>query len=159
VQSARETVLLGDAWTLRDRGAMRPEDAVQWWLRNGNGRERSDDGEILDTTLERLSMGLDALALDDALPGGAGTGGARHDRIESDIVDLEELVDTSKPSLTFLEIALRDDDGYPIGDEMFEVDLPDGRTWTGQLDTAGCARVDDIPRGHCVVRFPRLAAA
>jgi hypothetical protein len=141
-----------------ERAAMRAEDAVQWWMRHGSGRERSDDGEIVDTTIERLSMGLDALVVDDALPGNTGGGPVQHLPIEDHATDLKDLVDTSAPSLTFLEIALRDDDGYPIGHEAFEVDLPDGRVWTGTLDTAGCARVDGIPRGHCVVRFPRLAA-
>src|SRR5688572_26804122 len=86
VDAARERVLLGDASALREREAMRPEDAVQWWMRHGDVRERSDDGEIVDTTLDRLGIGLDALVIDDALPGGAGTG-VRHDPIESDIVD------------------------------------------------------------------------
>lgn len=155
VPSAPGGMRLGDAWG--QSGAMRPEDAVQWWMRHGDVRERSDDGEIVDTTLERLAMGLDALMIDERLPGSGD--GMRHDPLESDIVDLEDLVDTSKPSLTFIEIALRDDDGYPIGDETFEVDLPDGRVWSGKLDAAGCARVDGIPRGHCVVRFPLLTAA
>lgn len=102
-------------------------------------------------------MGLDALVVDDTLPGTASGGRVHHLPIEQHTTDLKHLVDMSTPSLTFLEIALRDDDGYPIGHEAFEVDLPDGRVWSGTLDTAGCARVDGIPRGHCVVRFPQLA--
>lgn len=159
VRSAGGAVLLGDASAMGERVAMRADDAVQWWTRHGGGRERGDDGEIVDTTIERLSMGLDALVVDDALPGNGVGGPVQHSPIEELATDLKDLVDTSKPSLTFLEIVLRDDDGYPIGDETFEVDLPDGHVWSGKLDTAGCARVDGIPRGHCVVRFPLLAAA
>jgi len=159
VTSTGGAVLLADAWALGERVAMRADDAVQWWMRHGGGRERGDDGEILDTTIERLSMGLDALVLDDTLPGNGGDGPVQYSPIEEIATDLKDLVDTSMPSLTFLEIVLRVDDGYPIGDEAFEVDLPDGRVWSGKLDTAGCARVDGIPRGHCVVRFPMLVPA
>jgi len=75
------------------------------------------------------------------------------------MVDLEDLVHSSTRTLTFLEIVLRDDEGYPVGGAAFEVLLADGRTWAGQLDAAGFARIDDIERGHCVVRFPELGAA
>ena len=59
----------------------------------------------------------------------------------------------------WIEIELLDDAGQPLAGEVFSVDLPDGRNQQGTLDKQGRARIDGIPRGVCVVRFPDIDAA
>lgn len=59
----------------------------------------------------------------------------------------------------FVAILLVDEGRVPIPHEPYEVELADGRVVSGRLDAFGAARIDRIPAGDCVVRFPRLARA
>jgi hypothetical protein len=56
----------------------------------------------------------------------------------------------------WIEIELLSDDASktPIARARYEVTLPNGSLVTGTLDAQGKARLDDIPPGECVVRFP-----
>jgi len=57
----------------------------------------------------------------------------------------------------FIEIELQDDDGTPIPDEPFEVELADGSIISGRLDENGTARVEGIPDpGSAKIHFPRM---
>ena len=59
----------------------------------------------------------------------------------------------------WIEIELLDAQGAPMAETAYEVELPDGKTESGQLDAEGCARLEDIPHGVCKVRFPDLEPA
>jgi hypothetical protein len=62
----------------------------------------------------------------------------------------------SKPKKTWIEIRLVGLDGGGLTGEAYKVQLPDGSTREGQLDTDGKARIDDIDPGGCTVSFPDL---
>ncbi|HEX9983259.1 MAG TPA: carboxypeptidase-like regulatory domain-containing protein [Thermoanaerobaculia bacterium] len=56
----------------------------------------------------------------------------------------------------WIEIELLDDDGQPIADEAYLVELPDGSKKTGRTDASGKARVDGVDPGTAKVSFPDL---
>lgn len=56
----------------------------------------------------------------------------------------------------WLEIELKDEDGNAVPGEAFEATMPDGRVYRGTLDRNGFARVEGVPAGQAVVRFPNL---
>jgi hypothetical protein len=59
----------------------------------------------------------------------------------------------------WVEIQLLGEDGRPIPEEEFVVELPDGKRATGFLDGKGLARFDGLlTSGTCKVRFPQLDA-
>lgn len=52
-------------------------------------------------------------------------------------------------------IEIRLVDGHePVADRDYEITLPDGEQRKGTLDKKGAARLEDIPCGTCLVRFP-----
>ena len=55
-----------------------------------------------------------------------------------------------------LEIELKDPDEEPIADEEYILYLPSGEIRTGTLDGDGCMTEENIPPGHCDIRFPNL---
>jgi hypothetical protein len=55
---------------------------------------------------------------------------------------------------SWIEIKLVDQDGNPVPGEGYQVELPDGSTVKGILDTNGFARIDQIDPGTCDVSFP-----
>lgn len=57
---------------------------------------------------------------------------------------------------TWIEVALVGEDGSPIGQERYRIELPDGSVREGTLDAEGLCRVADIAAGDCVVTFPDL---
>jgi type VI secretion system secreted protein VgrG len=57
---------------------------------------------------------------------------------------------------TWIEIKLIDEEGHPVADEEYRLELPDGTIRRGKLDHNGAARVDDIDPGNCRVSFPKL---
>jgi hypothetical protein len=59
-----------------------------------------------------------------------------------------------QPEFTFLEIALVDMEGQPIGYEPFRITLPDGSIHEGQLDGSGRVRYEGLLPGECKVTFP-----
>jgi hypothetical protein len=59
---------------------------------------------------------------------------------------------------TWVEIELLDDDGRPAAGEVYEIELPDGTVFRGNLDEEGTAFHGDIDPGSCKITFPRLGA-
>jgi len=51
---------------------------------------------------------------------------------------------------------LLDKAGKPIPGEPYEIELPDGSTKEGNLDSQGQARVDGIDPGNCKITFPNI---
>lgn len=58
----------------------------------------------------------------------------------------------------WIEIELRDDHDAAVGHQPYWIKLPDGQIREGRLDERGLARLDGIPCGLCLVRFPGLTA-
>lgn len=56
----------------------------------------------------------------------------------------------------FIEIELLDDEGKPVADEAYFVELPDGTTKSGRTDAKGFARIDGVDPGTAKVSFPDL---
>jgi hypothetical protein len=56
----------------------------------------------------------------------------------------------------WIEIALVDDDGNPVPNEMYVIELPDGTQRTGVTDGDGKARVSGVDPGTAKVSFPNL---
>lgn len=56
----------------------------------------------------------------------------------------------------FIEIELRDEEGKPIPDEAYFVELPDGSTKSGRTDAKGFARIDGVDPGTAKISFPDL---
>jgi uncharacterized Zn-binding protein involved in type VI secretion len=64
---------------------------------------------------------------------------------------------SSSPDKThWISIVLKDQDGRPVPDEMYHIELPDGSAADGTLDAKGSARVGGIDPGNCKVTFPNL---
>lgn len=58
--------------------------------------------------------------------------------------------------LDWVEIVLLDEEGVPVADEKFSIQLPDGSTREGTLDAEGKARVEEFEAGTCFVTFPEI---
>ena len=56
----------------------------------------------------------------------------------------------------FIEIELVDDEGNPVADEAWFVELPDGSTKSGRTDAKGFARIDGVDPGTAKVTFPDM---
>lgn len=57
---------------------------------------------------------------------------------------------------TWIEIALKMDDGQPASFQRYSIKLPDGTLREGMLDARGRARLEGISSGDCEVTFPDL---
>ena len=62
----------------------------------------------------------------------------------------------SEPKTAWIEITLVDDMDAPVSHEPYRVQDPDGNLLEGQLDQNGTARIEDIPPGICLVKFPNI---
>lgn len=58
--------------------------------------------------------------------------------------------------VSWIEVALVDDDGHPVPHARYRVVTPDGTVREGFLNPEGLARVEGIDPGTCVVTFPDL---
>jgi type VI secretion system secreted protein VgrG len=56
----------------------------------------------------------------------------------------------------WVEIALVDQNGLPVPNEPYSIQLPDGTVTEGSTDDGGLARVDGIDPGDCKISFPSL---
>ncbi|HEX6084608.1 MAG TPA: carboxypeptidase-like regulatory domain-containing protein [Thermoanaerobaculia bacterium] len=56
----------------------------------------------------------------------------------------------------FIEIELKDDEGKPVANESYFVELPDGSTKSGRTDANGYARIDGVDPGTAKISFPDL---
>jgi len=54
----------------------------------------------------------------------------------------------------FIEIELKDDEGKPVGNASYVIELPDGTQKTGRTDGDGRARITGIDPGTAKVSFP-----
>jgi hypothetical protein len=129
--------------------ALPPAEAVGWWLMHADlgdldGRERQ---------LARLRTGLDVLIVRTRPP--TVSRSMAHAPMLRDAWQAAQ-PDRTREELGFIAIELLDDCGAPVPDEPYVLELPDGRRLRGRLDQRGAARVDGIPRGTCVVKFPRV---
>lgn len=73
----------------------------------------------------------------------------------------EEAAKAAKPPAStepehWIEIELLDDDGKPVANERWFVELPDGSQKSGRTDGQGRARVDGVDPGTAKVSFPDL---
>ena len=69
-------------------------------------------------------------------------------------------VQVTQTTRHWIAIELVGEDGSPIPDEPYSVELPGGRLCSGRLDQRGSARIDNIEgAGMCHVSFPRLDGA
>ncbi len=57
----------------------------------------------------------------------------------------------------WIDINLVDEDGQPVPDRDYVMNLPDGSQRTGTLDSEGHAREEDIPPGEYILIFPDQA--
>lgn len=71
----------------------------------------------------------------------------------------QQTVAAKQGKATWVAIDLVDDQGTPVANEPYELQLPDGTIVAGRLDQNGYARVDGVTAGQCQVRFPRLDGA
>jgi hypothetical protein len=60
---------------------------------------------------------------------------------------------------TWVAIWLVDEQDNPVPNETYEIKLPDGSKFQGELDSNGWARYDGIVSGECTVTFPKLNQA
>ncbi|MGZ8711341.1 MAG: hypothetical protein ACXW28_14060 [Thermoanaerobaculia bacterium] len=56
----------------------------------------------------------------------------------------------------YIEVELLDDEGKPIANEAYFVELPDGSSKSGRTDAKGFARIDGVDPGTAKVTFPDL---
>ncbi len=70
----------------------------------------------------------------------------------AEVKQLEEL----RSSRAKVEFSLLDQDGNPVANEPFVVELPDGTVKKGATDASGKAAVGGSKAGECKISFPRL---
>jgi hypothetical protein len=58
----------------------------------------------------------------------------------------------------WISIQLLDEDERPVPREPYWIRLPDGQVREGTLNDQGSVRLDPVPCGTCLVRFPRADA-
>ena len=73
----------------------------------------------------------------------------------------EEAAKAAKPPAAveeehWIEIELLDDEGKPIANERYFVELPDGSQKSGRTDSQGRARAEGVDPGTAKVSFPDL---
>jgi hypothetical protein len=56
----------------------------------------------------------------------------------------------------YIEVELLDENGQPVPNEAYFVELPDGTTKSGRTDANGYARVDGVEPGTAKISFPDL---
>jgi hypothetical protein len=63
---------------------------------------------------------------------------------------------TSTTPLDWIELTLVDEEGQPVPRVEYEVQLPNQSVQRGTLNAEGFARLENIPKGQCTVRFPEF---
>jgi hypothetical protein len=56
----------------------------------------------------------------------------------------------------FIELELKDEEGKPVPDAAYFVELPDGSTKSGRTDANGYARIDGVDPGTAKISFPEF---
>ena len=62
------------------------------------------------------------------------------------------------PQATWIEVQLLDENGKPVPNAKYQVELSDGSTRSGTLNQQGSVRFEDIDPGDCQVSFPEIDA-
>jgi hypothetical protein len=75
--------------------------------------------------------------------------GPREEPVEAAADDPRE-----EKALEWIEIELVDEDGEPVGNQRYRVELPDGSIREGRLNARGFVRIDRVDPGTCKVMFP-----
>ncbi len=114
-----------------------------YWIKLPDGAVR--EGRLDDNGFVRL----------DGIP--CGTCIVRFSGMDEEEVQSKTAVAAGK--MEWIQITLLDETGQPVADEPYSIDLPDGSNRQGQLDAKGRARIDGIPGGNCLVRYPNIDAA
>jgi uncharacterized Zn-binding protein involved in type VI secretion len=71
-------------------------------------------------------------------------------------VDPSQSNSTQTDKKVWVEIELLDQDGKPVPNEPYRIELPDSTPTEGSTDDRGRARVDGIDPGNCKISFPSL---
>lgn len=120
--------------------ADRPVAKEPYWIRLPDGAIR--EGRLNDEGYVRF----------DGIPCGNCT-------VRFPVIDSREIALSAslpKENKHWIEIQLFDMQKQPAAAEPYSITLPDGSTREGTLDAKGRARIDGIPEGNCVVRFPSI---
>ncbi len=64
----------------------------------------------------------------------------------------------AEPATSWVGIELLDEEGNAVAGAKYRIDLPDGSTAEGTLDTSGRVRVEDVVSGTCKITFPDLSS-
>lgn len=84
----------------------------------------------------------------------------RLEAAKSKTTPLEDEIAAVKPpepeTEHWIEIELVDDEGNPQPGEQYFIELPDGSTMSGRLDSEGKARVEGVDPGEAKVSFPEM---
>src|SRR5207245_932048 len=62
------------------------------------------------------------------------------------------------PQATWIQVQLLDENGKPVPNAKYQVELSDGSTRSGTLNQQGSVRFEDIDPGDCQVSFPEIDA-
>jgi hypothetical protein len=129
------------------------------------GLPRTDSELVEELARRMVSEGLQVVSCSDrffaalraeAPAAGAATAAATTP-LEDEQAAAEEKAQAQQPEEThWIEIELLDDEGAPVPDEMYLVELPDGSKLTGRTDGSGKARVEGVDPGTAKVSFPDL---
>jgi uncharacterized Zn-binding protein involved in type VI secretion len=71
-------------------------------------------------------------------------------------VDPSQNSSAASDKKVWVEIELLDQDGKPVPNEPYRIELPDGSATEGSTDDRGRARVDGIDPGNCKISFTSL---
>ena len=120
---------------------------------------RLSDQEVLEQLTWRLRSGhgtIDPWAPGRKRPTTAGSAVRRQRREEpADDEPAGEILPPEEPEQTWIEVRLLDEEGEPVPNERYRLELPDGSVREGRLDANGHARVDEVENpGDCRVSFP-----
>ncbi|HYR29299.1 MAG TPA: carboxypeptidase-like regulatory domain-containing protein [Thermoanaerobaculia bacterium] len=138
-------------------------------IRSAVGYEHANafgDHDLLDHLARRIvSEGLQIVSCADgylaAIQGTftsqAAQTAAQQTTTTTPLEDEEAAATTATPEEThFIEIELVDDDGNPVANEAYLVELPDGTQKTGRTDGGGRAKITGVDPGTAKVSFPDL---
>jgi hypothetical protein len=156
--------LLADA---RNLSAMRTLVTDSRDGRIGNDREMLEElaRRIVDERLQVISCAdsfFAALRNEAAAGSAAQQSQASQSAAQTTPLEDEEAAKAEKEAATqpeekhWIEIELLDDDGVPVADELYLVEMPDGSKITGRTDSSGRARIEDVDPGTAKVSFPDL---
>ena len=117
---------------------------------------QADDAAVLRRIAELLERGV--WSLFERAPLSPDDLGVAESRTTEELVEEPPLAPKEQPveELTWIAIELIGDDDEPIVGERYRIELADGTTKEGRLDSKGRARIDHIDPGSCQVTFPDL---